>query len=1257
MMSPSTAVSLVATYQRIVTTGSGNFNRSESTKRKQYAACRNVNPSVIKRCFSSPFDEDTEKCKAKFGDMIDAWYISNCKKFPVFTDSLWDEALQLSRKIYDPVELDKKIQYPDTLSDSGCVLAAAMTIFISTIEEKCKVFLGIPEGVSLIQRMVAVSTRDSKTAEASLFTSSLLKRVLKHRANEKTVFSQMDVALVADRFENHVLAPYRPSIFENFGETAKNDRITSGAGNAVIGTTTAANTHAKTLLHFLRVACNRYDNKIDIYRGQPFTGLARQSVVRTLLKSYFNKVSKTGDASILYGNAIDCEAFRTLIESRKVDSGIIPSEFVHDMERTPYMEIIENDSSKPVLSVGSIRYRFLENGTLQKYREVLKFRLNIGQLVCDILFGSDWDVHLKDYYSLQGRTSFESDSNFKTLKNPTDYILLMDNHRLGIQDMALVSASRFIKTVADSEMDRILRIEMSNRHDGSSRFKIDDFDCATISEKIRLVVNQLYFDFFESQLQEVCSTILLGRACDPEEKIDETKRGELEEVVGHLFLSRIVDSLHILRNDNIQRTCYLIDVSLVKGLVNKRRWRTRRAAASQVYPSLSSVPKRSIEGIAGAKKTYFKGNNISVYWDSISRRVISMTRTLNLPSKIILTQHESGKLKTLKGYRGLLTYAPRSRFFNLHTQFAAVSLALQTSHEVVPIPHKFTCRGGISPKDDYREVPNFQPPTHKSISRISDRSDGIETGVATRDMDTTITEDAGALTSVLEEERVLRNSLVNTFNSPPVLKKLVVSESESGIKIAMFKGTNKSLFKASLDLKANRTTISEFMENLGVKLDKNMDALFSKDMEESYPDAAIDRWEEKIKESKAEIPESQIKKLEDIDKALEKGGLLDYEITDSINDTELSKAIDSIFKKTFGNGSTLLKGRYIMITVLGAATGILGKAVADIVYASKGAHYNVKDPSTGKVTSYKLVKCRDQTVENISMAAHPFESEIDTKINKMDAETNNTRTVILDDAGNELSVKANRFVCGKKDAKVGHCGRLVHYLPGSVVPWISYMNKLEKGTSFSCDKGMSVPDAVADVLSSTGTHIPESIFDVRTIKNISTGLFQTVINSSLFIFGVPIVVGIAFTKLRFNLWRRGAVVALGLVIAIIVMRFLAGSGSLTQSKGTEWADKKGEPTNRAPSRTLASSRGFRKIFGNSSLVKPLLSDNTVLFPFSSNGYSGDSNNVGSSTQKNMKERIKNVCGIKSYKIIRPIFGPAKTTQALALFHVGLTVEL
>lgn len=1211
-------------------------------KLKQYAADKTVKPSVINTYFPNQLGDDLERYKAKFGDMIDAWYTSHCKMFPVFTDSLWDEALQLSRKVYDPLELDKKMQHPATLSDSGCVLAAAMNIFVSTIEEKCKVFLGLPEGVPLIQRMVTVSTRDPKTAKDSLFTSSLLKRVLKQRAEENRVFSQVDVALVADRFENHVLTPYRPSIFENFGETAKNDGITSGAGNTVIGTTTAANTHAKTLLHFLRVACNRYDNKIDIYRGQPFTGQTRHSAVRTLLQSYFNKLSKTGDASILYGNAVDCEAFRALIESRKVDSGIIPSEFVRDMERTPYMEIRESNFSEPALPVEANRHTFLENAFRPKCRRLVKFTLNAGQLVCDMLFGSDWDAHLKDYYSLQGRTSFESDSDFKTLKNPTDYILLMDNHRLGIQDMALVSATRFIQTVADSEMDRILRAKAANRHDGTVRFKVDDFDSATISNKVRLVVNHLYFDFFESQLQQICTNIteahlpLLGRASDPKGRsfqIDETKRGELEEVVSHLFLSRLVDSLHILRNDNIQRTCYIIDVSLVKGPVNKYRRRTRRVAG-QVYSSLSTVPRRSIEGIMGARKTYFKGNSISVCWDSISRRVISMTRASNLPSKINLTQYESDKLENIKGYRKLLTCAPRSRFFNLQAQFKA----LQALNEVSPIPHRFTCREGRI----NLEAPISLHHLEQSSARpfFSDLRDVIEAGAirgVAKDIDTTvrtITEDAGTLTSVLEEERVLRDSLVDTLNSPSVLEKLVMSKSEAGIEMATFKDTNKSLFKASLDLKANRTTISEFMDNLGVTIDKNVDILFSRDMEGSYPDAAIDRWKEGIKESKAEIPESQIKKLEDIDKAVARGDLSDYEITDNVNDTELSKATDSIFKKAIGNGSTLLKGRYVIITVLGAATGILGKAVADIIHCSKGAHYNVKDPSTGRVTSYKLVKfsCRDHTVGNSNMATHPFESEIEY----------------------EARTKANASVCGEKDAEAGRCGRWVHYWPESVLPWISPMKNLEKGTSLSCDKGMSVPDAVADVLSLAGAHVLEKMFDVEVIKKNSTDLFHTLINSRLFILGLPTAIGIASTKLQFNLWRRGVAVALGLVITIMIMRLYAGSISLTLTwfRGTELVGKKGGSANRAAFRTLTEtlpiSRGFRKIFGNSRVMKPLLIPNR--------GCGDDSNTGGSFQKENTKGRIENSSGIKNYKIIRPIFGPAKTTQALALYHVGLLTQ-
>ncbi|KAK8374171.1 hypothetical protein O3P69_007886 [Scylla paramamosain] len=57
---------------------------------------------------------------------------------------------------------------------------------------------------------------------------------------------------------------------------------------------------------------------------------------------------------------------------------------------------------------------------------------------------------------------------------------------------------------------------------------------------------------------------------------------------------------------------------------------------------------------------------------------------------------------------------------------------------------------------------------------------------------------------------------------------------------------------------------------------------------------AIDRWEKNVDAVRDDLPASQTSKLDDIERQIKETKLSDQEITDKINDTELSKAVDSI---------------------------------------------------------------------------------------------------------------------------------------------------------------------------------------------------------------------------------------------------------------------------------------------------------------------------------------------------------------------------
>lgn len=121
------------------------------------------------------------------------------------------------------------------------------------------------------------------------------------------------------------------------------------------------------------------------------------------------------------------------MEDGFVTHGIIPEDFTRDMERTPYFEISDGSHDLAV-PVGTM---FLN--------------VNAGQLLCNMVFGSDWNIHFKDYLSMTGHEAFVA-AEEEGLVDRLNSTSLLDCWRFGEEDAALVLASDHIKRVADREM-------------------------------------------------------------------------------------------------------------------------------------------------------------------------------------------------------------------------------------------------------------------------------------------------------------------------------------------------------------------------------------------------------------------------------------------------------------------------------------------------------------------------------------------------------------------------------------------------------------------------------------------------------------------------------------------------------------------------------------------------------------------------------------------------------------------------------------
>ncbi len=67
------------------------------------------------------------------------------------------------------------------------------------------------------------------------------------------------------------------------------------------------------------------------------------------------------------------------------------------MERTPYVETGHGSSA---VMVYSDRFATNKHRNVVKSYKPISLKVNIGELLCDMIFGSDWNIHLKHYLSL-----------------------------------------------------------------------------------------------------------------------------------------------------------------------------------------------------------------------------------------------------------------------------------------------------------------------------------------------------------------------------------------------------------------------------------------------------------------------------------------------------------------------------------------------------------------------------------------------------------------------------------------------------------------------------------------------------------------------------------------------------------------------------------------------------------------------------------------------------------------------------------------
>ena len=1182
----TTMVALVASYRRIASDGDYGFNRNDANKCKQYAKATAVATEL-----SSNVDTDKiNRFSSYFQKIVKKWRDDG--EYHVMGDSDFQKAVDLSKLIYD-ITSTVQMRAPSIIAGVGSVLAANICSMVSAIEEKCAIFLGLPENVSLVKKMITVYTETPESATL-LYKSTLFNKTMSSRKKEK-VIANVPNYILEERFKSYIARPFRPSLFERFGTTAFEEEI--DASNGASTTLSASNTHAKTLVHFTRVACGRMRNSLNVVSGleeEEEEEEERMSVARSLLKEFVSPFLNN-DAAILYGNVTDRRAFAKVVKNEPLCHGIIPQEFTRDMERTPYIEI---DRGSSAVTVYSDRFATNDHGDVVNTRKLISLKVNTGQLLCDMIFGSDWDIHMKDYLSLLGYEAFfdREGSLKRRLKR-----LLLDKRRTDLGDLALVMVSRYIKKLSNAEFDRLL----TRGSDDDKTPTVPN----TVADYIKLVVRHIYFDvFYTGGLTNICT-----RLSENYQKPVETVDGELEEVTGNLFFSRIVDSLHIMRNQDLSRVCYNIDVLISDKQDHLKIDTASNRVSLQVFDDMPKYTSDVFDGKAG------KCDSITITWDATSRRVIAVSKSIKLlddgDESDYDTEAKNAFLQLNKIEECMKHDTPPGRFFNYRAMYDAVKHVLKKDDS--PIPNRFM-DSSVSSLRSSSGGSSRRAATSNFRGCFSSLRDTLEAGVlrgASTNVESThkaMSEDTKVLSASRTKDVALRDSVSAALTEETTAGLLITRKNAHGKKIVTFKDSGVSALDILKNLRKNKIKLSEAMEKCGIDTDPSMDREFALDMELAYPDGAIDRWEKNVDAIRNDLPASQFSKLDVIEREIKETNLSDQAVVDKINDTELSKATDSILKRSLGGGSKFLVGRFVAVAITGSAVGILGKATADVLHASRGVHYNVYDASSGDLKSFKTTKfsCCATNKDNIN-SGKEFETTARMHMYNEDGLHSNTS-------------KCETSLCSRCRSS-------------SVLPCAE--RRLVRGTSLTCDRGLTVGQAASEVLGIAASRIKGNIIETRAkgAAEVESGVFELMINSFAFIFGVPVATALTLTGLSFADWKSGLSVALIVLVLILCVRFFAGSGFLTMNWfGVDTGNEK-----------KRMSVAFMSMYTSADEERI-----SRLFRFSPIKNSKQKQEEKKHNENEDAARKSNT-KLRSFEITRPLFGPARPSQEMAYFYIGL----
>ncbi|AAK77705.1 ORF36 [White spot syndrome virus] len=1168
-----TMVLTLSCTTRRVASSKGNFSKEDAVLGNQFPILKKSNNLSIAR------PPSIESFSASVEKIFREWNESGGEKiFDISqNEEEWMDIISLVESVYEPV-FSKSLK-PDKLADKTCLTAAAFAALASAVDEKLTILSG-SDG-SVLQRTTKVMKKDPKKIAESLLNNEKWTSILLDRLKTaKKLLSRRGALKSAERVEvlhrlnklKEAPLPHHPSLFDNFS---------GGKTSAVsAGTVIASDMHFKLVEHIFKVSFRKWGPCGDKTESgeeedeEEEEEEKKHSISRFVLQ-FMNghngqHYHRPESASVYFCDYYDYLAYRNLPNEYKLSS-MHPGTF--NMEDLPFRPFAVPSTYKTELEYK----RFVQSTNLPQ----LSF--DYGEFLCYCIFGADWYKHLGDVVdSLENSSmiSFDSQTLSGVYKNTANYKRL-GKKRNGIADLAVRSMAEFIRTEAHKALTAEEMEEEEEEEEAEEEAmdqepaEVDFLSVPHLRRKIRQAVSVLN-NFVENDLSILVSNfknVLTDDTVSGTDTDNFGSSGEFEALSSHLFLSRILDEVHILRNTDIQRTLFSTHVSLsdksppsrVRGSNVNFNNNAGNISSLQTYGGIEELPENVLVGLSGGFEDtdMYSGEDVVVVWDGCDGgKVLSVTfncgdNFIQLHEKTAETFKDDTDL--VERIRDVLQTASKTGNLNKKAYSRKNIYAVLRENGIERPGDDFTEKG-IALKDKTNQPP---PPARSAKITVegvkgffSGFRDILETRALTtysaetfRDLGQGIVKETEGLTAATVAETSFSEGLAESLRSDA---NLGLEFSEDAKTVVFKNDTSRSLLEETRALRANNTSFSSFARDMGVQVSADLDAEFAAEMRETYPDAALEQNLKDLDKFEETIPESQVKKLKKIDSYLtenpERAGK-------EINDTELSKATDSVLGKKLGNAVTVLMNNFGKVTIVVGASvvaGFLGPAAVALVHASRGAHLNVVDHTSPKgVISYKIVdfSCADRNTGWAKPTKHPFREEIDHVI-ALDASflTENGAYVFPEDGGPKSKYKAYAPICGTKDAAQGECGSWATFDdPHSVLPWVASMKDLPKGQSLSCDKGMSTLKAVSSVLLSIGKDVAEAIFEVAedAVVGLASKAISAVINNPLFIFGVPLGFGIAATRLNPSNWKTGLIVFSILLVVILIVRFFAGSGPLT----------------------------------------------------------------------------------------------------------------